>query len=128
MITNIELDLYFTVMWSSAKKLNEIIASLQMLLSRNEQCDDDTDENDGVGGQYECLPCYAGDIKRLFGLSVSQSFSTGPLARLHVWLLAELFAWPTANDSQQFRFWWDCVETLPLVYAFTALYPMAWHI
>ena len=44
-ITNIVLDLYFTVIQSSAK-LNEINAFLQKLLSWNKKCDNDTDVAD----------------------------------------------------------------------------------
>ena len=40
-------DLYFTVIKKVLQRLNEINASLQKLLSRNEKCDDDTDaDND----------------------------------------------------------------------------------
>ena len=48
MITNIDLDLYFYNN-KLLHTLNEISTSLQMLLSGNEKCDDDTDDDDADG-------------------------------------------------------------------------------
>ena len=56
MITSIELDLYFTLIYSSAN-FNKINASLQKLLSGNENCDNDTADadaaTDDADGQHD---------------------------------------------------------------------------
>ena len=61
---NVELD-YILQCYKLLQTSSEINVSLQILLSGNERCDDDIDDDDADGYMIPmCLPCYAGDKKR----------------------------------------------------------------